>query len=80
MSQKPSGLNQVWPERELCAQLGLPFTDATGRSRVLGNWIRGGLAYAEKGGRRFFFEDDVVSYLYNRRKVVRAAEITENEE
>ncbi len=30
------------------------------------NWIRGGLQYVEKSDQRYFFEQDVIDYLWNR--------------
>ena len=68
MSQKPESLESVWPEKELCAQLNLPI-GKSGRSVQLSNWIRGGLKYVEKSGRRYFFEQDVVDYLWSRRNM-----------
>ena len=62
------GLEEIWTERELAEKLGLPTTKA-GKSIQIGNWIRGGLRYAEKSGRRYFFESDVVEYLKMRRSV-----------
>lgn len=68
MSEKPNSLDQVWSERDLCEKLNLPVVQTTGRSRQLSNWIKGGLSYSEKAGSRFFFEEDVFDYLWNRRK------------
>ena len=68
MQSRPETLDQVWTEKELAERLGLPVTKA-GRSQVLGNWVRGGLKYAEKSGRRYFFERDVLSYLWSRRQL-----------
>ena len=65
MSQKPERLDQVWSEKDLCARLDLPVTKS-GRSRQLSNWVRGGLMYVEKSGRRYFFESDVINYLWGR--------------
>ena len=65
MSQKPEKLDQVWSEKDLCARLNLPISKH-GKSRQLGYWIRGGLKYVEKSGRRYFFEDDVIDYLWRR--------------
>jgi len=65
MNEKPKGLNEVWSEKDLCERLDLPVTNS-GRSRQLSNWIRGGLKYAEKSGKRFFFEKDVIDYLWQR--------------
>lgn len=63
MSKKPDKLDQVWSEKELCERLGLPVTDA-GRSRVISRWIRDGLEYVELAERRFFFELDVIDFLW----------------
>ena len=37
----------------------------SGRSLQLNNWVRGGLRYVEKSGRRYFFEQDVIEYLWS---------------
>ena len=66
MSQKPERLDQIWSEKHLCAQLDLPITKS-GHSRQLSGWILGGLKYSEKSERRYFFEQDVVDYLWSRR-------------
>lgn len=65
MSQRPEKLDQIWSEKDLCARLDLPVTKS-GRSRQLSNWVRGGLKYVEKSGRRYFLETDVVDYLWRR--------------
>ncbi len=65
MSQKPEKLDQVWSEKDLCARLNLPITPS-GRSRQLSNWIQGGLKYIKKSSRRYFFEQDVIDYLWQR--------------
>jgi hypothetical protein len=65
MSQKPQRLEEVWSERDLCARLDLPVTKS-GRSRQLSNWVRGGMRYVDKSGRRYFFEQDVIGYLWGR--------------
>ena len=65
MTEKPKGLDEIWSERDLCERLDLPVTKS-GRSRQLSNWIRGGLRYTEKSERRYFFEQDIISYLWGR--------------
>ena len=67
MSQKPQSLDDLWSEKDLCAKLDLPIAK-NGHSRQLSNWIRGGLDCAEKAGRRYFFETDVIDYLWSRRR------------
>jgi len=62
---KPERLDQIWSERDLCERLALPVTKS-GRSRQLSNWIRGGLKFVEKSERRYFFESDVIDYLWDR--------------
>lgn len=59
-------MDQIWTERELAEKLGLPITKS-GRSVQLGNWIKGGLKYAEKSRRRYFFDEDVYDYLVSRK-------------
>ena len=65
MTPKPKSLNEIWEEKELGKRLGLTVTES-GRSRQLSNWIKGGLKFVEKSERRYFFEQDVVDYLYGR--------------
>lgn len=65
MSQRPQKLDEIWSEKDLCARLDLPVTKS-GRSRQLSNWVRGGLRYVEKSSRRYFFEQDVITYLWGR--------------
>ena len=65
MSEKPKSLNEVLSEKSLCEWLNLPITNS-GHSRQLSNWIRGGLKFVEKSERRFFFEQDVIDYLWKR--------------
>ena len=63
--EKPKDLNQIWSEKDLCDRLDLPVTNS-GRSRQLSHWIRGGLRYFEKSEKRYFFEQDVIDYLWGR--------------
>ncbi len=65
--EMPTSLDQVWNEPDLCEKLNLPIAKTTGKSRQLTNWIKGGLRYAEKSGHRYFFESDVLKYLWDRR-------------
>ena len=65
MAEKPKSLNEVLSEKNLCEWLGLPLTNS-GRSRQLSNWIRGGLKFVEKSEQRYFFEQDVINYLWKR--------------
>ena len=65
MKEKPKSLNEIWSERDLCERLDLLVTKS-GRSRQLSNWIRGGLKYIGKSEKRYFFEQDVINYLWGR--------------
>ena len=65
MAEKPKSLNEVLSEKNLCEWLGLPLTNS-GRSRQLSSWIRGGLKFVEKSEQRYFFEQDVMNYLWKR--------------
>jgi hypothetical protein len=65
MSEKPKSLNEIWSEKDLCERFALPVTNS-GRSRQLSHWIKGGLKYVEKSDRRYFFEQDVINYLWKR--------------
>ena len=67
MTEKPKNLQEMWTEAELCKKLGLPITTTVGRSMQLNNWIKGGLQHVEKSGRRYFFEQDVIDYLWQTR-------------
>jgi len=65
LTPKPNSLNEIWSERDLCERLDLSVAE-NGRSRQLSGWIKGGLRYVEKSGKRYFFEQDVIEYLWNR--------------
>ena len=65
MTQKPEKIDQILSEKKLCEWLDLPYPES-GRSRQISAWIRGGLRFVEKSGRRFFFESDVIDYLWQR--------------
>ena len=67
MSQKPTDLKSVYSEKDLAAALNLPIKEKSGHSVQLSYWIRGGLRFAEKAGRRYFFEAEVIDYLWARR-------------
>jgi hypothetical protein len=67
MDQKAKKLDELWSEKDLSARLDLPVTKS-GHSRQLSSWIKGGLKYVEKSERRYFFEQDVIDYLWNRYK------------
>jgi len=63
--EKPKDLNQIWSEKDLCERLDLHVTES-GKSRQLSYWIKGGLRYFEKSGKRYFFEHDVIEYAWKR--------------
>lgn len=65
MKEKPKALNEIWSEKDLCGRLDLPRTKS-GHSRQLSHWVRGGLKFVEKSGRRYFFEQDIIDYLWER--------------
>ena len=73
MSSKPDKLEEIWSERELAERLNLTIRES-GRCVPLSHWIRGGLPYAEKANKRFFFEQDVIDYLWGRREGSGSAE------
>jgi hypothetical protein len=68
LTRKPKNLNEIWAEKDLCKQLDLSVAE-NGRSRKLSSWIRGGLQYVEKSGNRYFFEQDVIDYLWTGQRV-----------
>ena len=61
--EKPKSLDQIWCEGDLCGRLGLS-TGKNGRSRQLSAWIKDGLRHVEKSNLRFFFENDVIDFLF----------------
>lgn len=65
-NKKPQKIDGILSENRLCDWLDLPQVSGQGKSRTLSAWIRGGLRYVEKGDRRFFFENDVIEYLWTR--------------
>ena len=73
MTSKPDKLEEIWSERELAERLNLSVRES-GRCVPLSHWIRGGLPYAEKANKRFFFEQDVIDYLWSRREGSGSAE------
>ena len=73
MSSKPEKLEEIWGEKELAERLGLPVRKS-GRCIPLSFWVRGGLPVAEKAGKRYFFEADVINYLWGRREGSESAE------
>jgi hypothetical protein len=73
MTTKPEKLDQIWSEKDLCQRLDLTVT-GSGRSRMLSAWVRGGLRYVEKSGKRYFFEQDVIDYLWRRYEGVETTE------
>ena len=73
MSSKPESIEKIWSERELAERFNLPVRES-GRCIPISFWIRGGLKYAKKANRRFFFEEDVIDYLWQRRAVTSGLE------
>ena len=69
MSHKPQKLDQIWSEKDLCERLDLPLT-GSGRSRILSSWVRDGLKYIKKSDKRYFFENDVIQYLWTHKNGV----------
>ena len=67
MSMKPEKLHEIWSEKDLCELLDLPV-GKSGGSQQLTYWIKGGLPSIEKSGRRYFFEQDVIDYLWQKRE------------
>jgi hypothetical protein len=65
MAEKPAKLDEIWSEKDLCERLDLPVTES-GRSQQLTYWIKGGLPCMTKSGRRYFFEQDVIDYLWQK--------------
>ena len=65
MTSKPKSLYAVLAEGRLCDWLNLPVTKS-GRSRQLSHWIKGGLKFVEKSEQRYFFEQDVINYLWKK--------------
>jgi len=73
MTSKPESIDKIWSEKELAERFNLPVKKS-GRCIPISFWIRGGLKYAEKASRRFFFEQDVIDYLWSRREGSESAE------
>lgn len=67
MSEKPAKLDEIWSEKDLCERLDLPV-GKSGGSQQLTYWIKGGLPCIEKSGKRYFFEQDVINYLWRKRE------------
>jgi hypothetical protein len=54
------------PEKDLAEWLNLPIKDS-GACSLLAYWARNGLPCVELSGKRFFFEQDVIDFLWKRR-------------
>ena len=64
-------LDQLLNERALAEGLEVPFKEETGKSRIIGGWVKKGLRCAVKiSGRRYFFESDVIDF-FNRQAEAR---------
>ena len=72
-TKKAESLDQLWTEAELGTRLGLPVRKS-GKCVPLSFMVRGGLVHAEKSGRRFYFESDILEYFWGRRVVPEKAE------
>ena len=66
MKQRPKSLDEIWSEKDLCIKLDLPRRERSGHSIQLTHWIKGGLKFVEKAGKRYFFEQDIIDYLWQR--------------
>jgi hypothetical protein len=67
MSNKPEKIDQILSEKKLCDWLDLDKLESPeARSRKLSSWIKDGLEYVEISDRRYFFERDVIEYLWTR--------------
>lgn len=67
MTIKPESLKKIWSEREVIEYFHLPVQQI-GSYKQLDDWITDGLPYTEKNGLRYFFEQDIIDYLWNLRK------------
>lgn len=51
----------LWRDDELCKKLDLSLSD-------LNDWTKDGLPYCDLGSRKFFYEQDVVDYLWKNKQ------------
>ena len=62
MSEKISGLDDLWSEKDLIERLNLR-AGKSGRSRTLGNWIARHLPYYKHNDKRFFLGAEVMAFI-----------------
>lgn len=53
--------DEIWVEEDLVKRF--YFTQRKQRSRQIGHWIAKGLKYIRLSGKRFFREEDIVSFF-----------------
>ena len=75
-TETPSLLSQIWTEADLSEALKIPYTKATGASRILGNWTTLGLPFILLSGKRFYIESDVLEWFKS--KTVSETQSTES--
>jgi len=54
-------VDEIWAEEDLIKRLYLPSKE--GRSRQIGHWVAKGLKCITLSGKRFFREEDIVSFF-----------------
>jgi len=58
----PKDMNQLCDEKEVCEWLGLAVRQS-GTNNMLSSWIKEGLNYIEKSGKKYFFVDDILEFV-----------------
>jgi len=69
MPEKPRSLNEILSEERLCEWLGLDLKTNSKRRSQLAYWIRDGLRCVTIRGKRFFFEKDVIDYIFSKSQI-----------
>jgi hypothetical protein len=64
--EKPQSLNEILSEERLCEWLGLDLKANSKRGSKLAYCIRDGLRCVTIGGKRFFFEKNVIDYIFDK--------------
>lgn len=54
-------VDEIWAEEDLIKRLYLPSKE--GRSRQIGHWVAKGLKCVNLSGKRYFREEDIVSFF-----------------
>jgi len=65
MAQKPKAIQNVYPEKIIIRDFGLPEPKG-GKSRVVSSWTGQGLKHFEISNSRYFLEEDLIEFFWKK--------------